>query len=205
MPKTYTFQTYQYSELGDKAKKTAITKLGELSADTDNSDELIDLFSNRLAERHYPHDHIQFSLSSSQGDGVAFYGDVNDVESLARAVLDDTVYEQLRSAIESGEISIRIAPNRHANHYSHYNCMDVNIRYTDSDGIASAVDELETRILNDLRNLSKELEAAGYTLLDSMRTEEYLIEEAEALELEFTKEGKIAYVSRMDATEVVNP
>lgn len=205
MPKTYTFQTYQYSELSDKAKKTAITKLGELSADIDNSNELIDLFSNRLAERHYPHADIRFSLSCSQGDGVAFYGDVNELEALAKAVLDDTVYEQLRSVIESGEISIRIAPNRHANHYSHYNCMDVNIRYTGPDSIAGAIDILETAILHDLQNLSKELEAAGYALLDSIRTEEYLIEEAEALELEFTKEGKIAYVSQMDATEVVNP
>jgi hypothetical protein len=141
-------------------------------------------------------------MISSQGDGVAFYGAVEHAGPLAQAVLGDDAFEKIRAVIESGDLSIRIAPNRHANHYSHYNCMDVNIRYDGSEELAPFVDELETAILADVKELSKELEISGYNFLDSMLTDEHLIEEAEAVEVEFTKAGKFAQLSRLDAVEV---
>jgi hypothetical protein len=59
MPKIYTIQTYQYSELDAKAKKVALDYLHKSQHELDHSIELLDLFSNQLAERHYPFDDIQ--------------------------------------------------------------------------------------------------------------------------------------------------
>lgn len=94
-----TIKIYKFNELNPEAQKRAIQEYRD-SIDWDCESEIIsEGFKIKLNELGLPIDDLEWRLSHSQGDGVAFYGDV-DMSVISRRLLDGenlSLYELIES------------------------------------------------------------------------------------------------------------
>ena len=74
--KTVTYKVYDFNELSDKAKETAIEKWYENEDYPMLTEDLTESCKALLDEKKIKHDELKlyYSLSSSQGDGLCFTG-----------------------------------------------------------------------------------------------------------------------------------
>lgn len=185
MPRKAEITVYKYAELDDKVKARLRESYVRERANETNEFDLKDAFAERLEAKGYPTDKIQWSLSSSQGDGVAFYGKVTP-ECLAK------IFERVELSISSSGFEMIIEETSLSHRYSHANTMLVTISFligteSTSEEIISLVHE---KIIYDVRKTSAELEKLGYELLYPERTDEDTDEEITNLGHEYTADGK---------------
>ena len=145
---------------------------------------VIEHFRNRLASLGYPFRDIEFSLSYSQGDGMAFYGTLfaSDIRVIAKRLLppDSPIFEAFERA-EREEIvfdpSISVERNHFGHHYANYGTMcvrgDARINLFDSsttvelDKYYEEFQDLVKLIRRDVREISKALTLEGYAIQES--------------------------------------
>jgi len=180
---------YNIDELKEKAKKHAIDKIRDVLRTIDQSSEdLKEYFTQELTERGYPVENINWSLGYCQGDGMAFYGTIPDLQKLA-VRLGFTMEE---GTILADSASLKIIKSWFGNHYSHWktmelNCDDLPDATFDSDLFERFSEALE----KDIRKTSQELEAKGYEIIESNESDESCISFAEANEYKFLSTGEI--------------
>lgn len=205
---------YKFEELSDDAKKNAVENY-RISMDWQIESEFItEKFVEKLSDMGYPTDDLEWRLSYSQGDGVAFYGEVDIDKVMDR--LEHKGYDlnyDLYRAIDSKNLTItaRIYRNSFGYHYSHYNTMKVEIDgdsietmmeylygYLDSDTdeyvdkyneIYNFLLDLRDCIHNDIKGVSKQLEKEGYNDIEYYSSDEAITETLIANECEFTEDG----------------
>ena len=144
---TRTQVIYTYDELSDKAKKAVVERWREVAYEHLNSGEILETIQDHilgtLSEGKFAtwdnfngsdrgqsgNLKVEYSLSHCQGDGVAFYGRLyrNDAPRLNWGVLQDNV----------GLNEVRLIRNSHGNHYSHYNCFNLEFYNEDGDLIGT--------------------------------------------------------------------
>jgi hypothetical protein len=92
----------------------------------------------------------------------------------------------------NADASVTIERNSFGHHYSHWNTMSVTIDYhgTETNRRDTLRDELQERIAEDVKQVSRELERQGYAALDV--TDEMVEEHCEANEFQFTATGSLA-------------
>jgi hypothetical protein len=182
------FDVFKYEELGEKAKKRAKEKYGDTF---DYSDCVTSEFECVLQQYGYGDCKLEWSLGYCQGDGVAFYGKV-DVEDWWRK-RGRTLFskEEKRKLLkyykEDSDLSIAICRNSFGHHYSHYNTMYVEVTW----GNKELLELLEGAVLEDIKDISKELARQGYKDLEHYYSEESFAETAEANEWEFFADGTL--------------
>lgn len=138
---------YQLEELSKEAKNKAI----DWYRDTINNDfqheaEFItENFQYELDELNYPSDDVSWSLGYSQGDGMAFYGHI-DNEMMQKIVernkdsMSEKEYKLYRKIVENDYVILGdIGKNSFGWHYSHYNTMNVRL---DGDVIENIIYDL---------------------------------------------------------------
>lgn len=132
---------------------------------------ITDYFREELSNLSYPTNDIRYSLSYSQGDGMAFYGsiDESDAISLAKRLLKGHERAAAVRAIEKG-VEVSIVPNGHALHYAHFNTMNVVVDIADEDELTAyelaSIGAFESALDEDVISTSKLLESEGYELID---------------------------------------
>lgn len=205
---------YKFEELSDNAKKNAIENY-RISMDwIIESDLITEMFKEKLKNMGYPTDDLEWRLSYSQGDGVAFYGEV-DIDKVIERLKHkgyDLNYDLYR-AIDSENLAIiaRIYRNSFGYHYSNYNTMEVEI---DGDSIETMMEylyedldsdtdeyvdkyneiynfllDLKDCIHSDIKDVSKELEKEGYSDIEYYSSDECIAETLIANEYKFTEDG----------------
>ena len=185
--RTHTVQLYDINELSEQAQEKAIDKLRELDYFGVESHDLTDQFKERLEEYGLPTD-VEWSLGYSQGDGVAFYGDV-DVPKLLKTIGE---YDKYAYLIRRYEPSVTLTRNSWGYHYSHFNTMDVDGESREvAPREAEKWKELTALIELRVRSVSKELEKMGYDEIEYRQEKEQIIEMAEANEMEFREDGRL--------------
>ncbi|TDB44294.1 NgrC [Photorhabdus luminescens subsp. mexicana] len=175
-------------------------------------------FQNELIKRGYPENlTIEYSLGYCQGDGMAFYGDlgVDDVKALMKRLfstelgqIDDVsrvrnlmVQEDIENMLfvlrECGSCDLSITRNSYGNHYSHWNCMNIDDKvdftgiFSDEDtmlgtgieGINQKMverwqdnwDSFVLELVNDVKSISKKLQSDGYSLIEASPCEEKVV------------------------------
>ena len=174
---TVTETVFLLDELSDTAREKAIEKMrnvlyewldssqitehlnGELySALTGTYDGHIDTkeLSKRVGLT------VEWSLSHCQGDGVAIYGTLNS---------DDAPNVNWHGA--STAIFTR---NSHGHHYSHENCMTVELFSYDEAGYEIDADKAATEMFAEqFRDLCRELARSGYAAIDDLTSEQEVI------------------------------
>lgn len=201
MPRKYEILTYEYKELSDTAKKVALEELRERAIDWDNSDQITELFQERLELLGYPTDNVGWSLGYCQGDGVAFYGQIETRKVIDRLYASEPERrESILKLWETGLFDMKIT--RSNSHYHHFNTMRVEMSenaYDTDDGFQLA-ESVRDDIQSDVKDVSKELEEIGYKEIEYYTEDATLIDDAEANDIEFTASGKIAKLQ--SATEI---
>jgi|APGre2960657373_1045057.scaffolds.fasta_scaffold37339_1 hypothetical protein len=134
---TRTKVVYTYDELSDKAKKAVVERVREVEYECINSyeveetiqDHVLSVLTESATWDKLSDLKIEFSLNHCQGDGVAFYGRLyrNDAPRLNWGILQDNV----------GLQEVRLVRNSHGNHYSHYNCFNLEFYNEDGDLIGT--------------------------------------------------------------------
>jgi hypothetical protein len=122
---------------------------------------------------------VEWSLSNCQGDGVAIYGTLNS---------DDAPNVNWHGA--STAIFTR---NSHGHHYSHENCMTVELFSYDEAGYEIDADKAATEMFAEqFRDLCRELARSGYAEIDNLTSEQAVLEYLEWSEpRRFTIDGDI--------------
>ncbi len=196
-----TTTVYQFEELDDKAKERARDWYRE---DMDLSDSLRELFEHDVGEAGYPTEKIEWSLGYCQGDGMAFYGRLTE-EDLVRVAerlytQDSDMLKRVRSI--AANISVTVCRNGSGRHYSHYNCMTIEILnevpmephqfllFEAAGDYNIFIDDLENDIQADVKELSKKLEKMGYDEIEYQRSAEQVDQIIIDMQYEFTKAGK---------------
>jgi len=188
MPKKHTLTTYSFNELSDKAKKKAIAVLQQSESENLPAHFVTEMLAEKLEATGYPSDKLMWSLSNSQGDGVAFVGRI-DLDLVVPRLFKGDKAARLLALLEEGHIRIDITTK---GRYCHSMSMLLDLTYSGDDKDVALVDGLEEAILADIRRLSKEMEKIGYDQIDALTSEEAVIESAIANDMEFTKEGTLA-------------
>jgi hypothetical protein len=188
--RAHTVQLFSIEELSEEAQEKAIDKLRELDYFGIDSREIEEDFKQTLEERGLPTDNIEFSLGYSQGDGVAFYGDI-DVEKILKDIGE---WDEWEVFVKKHGFTATSTRNSWGSHYSHWNTMDVELT-EDREFIGayseSRADRLCELIKLRVQSTSKELEKRGYEMIEANQEKDYIIECCEANEMEFREDGRL--------------
>ena len=129
-------------------------------------------FTRQLEKRGYPTDDINYSLNYCQGDGMAFYGDIDEeaLIRLADTLMKGTEKAAVKRAIDKGA-TVTIDRNSCATHYSHYNTMTVIAEACFGEELTdfewASFQSFEQALEEDIKATSKSLEADGYAIADA--------------------------------------
>jgi len=187
---------YNFDELSESAQQTALEWFAQANQECYDPDDLTMVFAETLKEWGFPHDDkaIEYRLSYSQGDGVAFYGTI-DVNQYLRKTQQLTKFRPL---LRSDDMYIEawITRNSFGHHYSHYNTMSVesnveNYEYTLTENQHKLAELLQESLEEHVVHVSQELERMGYAELEYITSREYIVEQIEINEYEFTEDGKL--------------
>lgn len=194
----HTIKLYKFSELDVTAQERAIEKWREDIDWSINSEMISEDFKYDLYEKYdYPNDDVEWSLNHCQGDGVAFYGRVDNVWDLASRLLTQAEFDLLVNHQDDFDLSIEIARNGYANHYSHWNTMDVYFEvYEHEEGVLTdvvrdVIDSFHKLVEQDVKDVSRTLEKEGYDQIEHLESDEYIRQELIENEAEFTSDGDI--------------
>lgn len=115
---------------------------------------------------------VEFRFSYCQGDGVAFYGDLDEdsLVTLCNKLLSGTQKAAVKRAILKG-VTFTIERNSFGYRYAHFNTMELGVcdHYAEelTEFEQSAVEAFEETLIEHIRDTSKELESNGYAILDA--------------------------------------
>jgi hypothetical protein len=173
--KDYIVRRYSFQELEGEAKAKAIEEmrnsLYEMVGESDLTEYLTDMTMEALGGESESI-RLAYSLSYSQGDGVAIYGTIQREDAPDLSWPEGATYVELNR-------------NEWGIHYSHYNSFNVDA-YDEEGEVVEDSKILETQ----LRDLCRELERSGYKYIDGSCTEEVAIERLEDSGDVFTIDGK---------------
>lgn len=179
---------YSFDELSPMAKDRAITNYRHSGAafDQDDTEMLAETFRDQLKEKGLPSDDVRWRLSHSQGDGVAFYGNV-DLKEYLRANKLKSQFPALSRVADDIGANIE----KTTSHYDHYNTMRVyfepQIDLTDRQ--QAELDKLEKLIGEDIKAVSRELEKAGYAEIEYREGDEQIAETLRENDYSFDVDG----------------
>ncbi len=193
--RTIQLTVYTYDELSPKAKEAALSHYHEmLSAGGDYTDNISEMFKQDLAEVGLTSlaDKCYWSLGYCQGDGVAFYGSI-DNDDLAKHNPEFADMLARWVGLNGDDASFWITVDGRYGHYHHWNtmwvCIDHDSRLDNADVLA---DEIRTWVTAYLQRLSRELEANGYAEIEHMNSEESFKDACDANGWEFYSDGSRA-------------
>lgn len=219
MPIEVTVKLYKFNELDDKAKEKARDWFRE-SWDSHDSDDIslairehISIHHGLESEGYEPgtleaEDNdkqslkIWWSLSSCQGDGVAFEGRFS-MDALAKKQPEvRKLVRRLKRFDASYSVQIK-----HFGHYYHWNSMEVEAELYDVRSLreesdahyqarrekaADLVEDLRKTVHELLKDISRDAAKAGYQEIEYKQSNEYVDECIEANEYTFREDGRRA-------------
>ena len=132
------------------------------------SEILPDYFRSRLEEFKLPADDVNFSLSYSQGDGVAFYGEVDLEAFLRKNFPDDPFLIMLlfEGRVDLSSLYCSIYRNQFGYRYSHYNTMEVEVLDEEEQLDPEIVERLGSMVKEKVKEISRTLESEGYEIIE---------------------------------------
>lgn len=187
-----------FDELSEEAKESVIEneKNSGRRFNDDDAAFLTEDFQNQLTEKGFEAVKVFWSLGYCQGDGVAFYGRVYADDLKAKDPEAKKLIERLEKAGE--EISIEITGAN--NWYHHRNSMTVEIDFEnelEEDDLRSRLkialpalrEEFEDYLSEKVKEISTELEKAGYAEIDYRYEDETIRQDLGESENLYEKDG----------------
>ena len=195
------FKVYYFEELSEGAKKKAIEDYRRRGTwEQWDSEDLSGYFKERLMEYGFYNDvEVEFSLGYCQGDGVAFYGEIDFSMWLKNHQDHFTKKELKRLEWLNYEFGIELSTTRNflSYHYSHYNTMDINVEcdyrtdYRHTGQYDEVLQKLEELLKAEVVELSCDFERIGYEEIEYKDSDRYIIDYIIANEYEFMEDGSM--------------
>ncbi len=187
-----TIQIYNFNELSQEAKDTAINNFrGE-------GEVFLDFFNDDCVETAKEHGFegkigLQYSLSYCQGDGLSFSCEWFNSQKL-HEIFVEVLGTGKDKTIETiiNECSFSLVGNNGRYCYSHEK--DLDFCFTDNiyaPNIESVVEKVKEKLVEIYLDLCKELEKRGYDEIDYQYSDEYISNELIEREYEFLENGKL--------------
>ena len=197
--KTIKINVYEFSELDDKVQAQLIEQEKMDLLEFLEMDLFKDYAHEKIKEAGFGSDAdaLEYNLSYSQGDGVAFYGTVYEDET---AVLFDEFLQEKNISITEkfsqfikDNTYFRITRNHRGYRYSHWNTMNVEIEndyfldeieeFTEFETVEEGHEKVDS-LLNDfsvfltkkVQDLSHELETLGYEYIEEQTSDEVALQ-----------------------------
>jgi hypothetical protein len=191
----YLIKRYSFDELNDEAKEKAIEAARNklyMSLESYETEEFLRFKLEEELGANPAEIDIHFSLSYSQGDGVALYGKLNKSEAPNLSWID-------------GVDHIKLVKNSWAHHYSHYNTFNVEFYDENYEEIIySLIGEPAQVLAEQIRNICGTLENYGYRFIEDNYSEKSAIEYiTNNYENVFTIDGTYAPIIVSDTAELV--
>ena len=173
--KDYTITRYSFDELSDDAKETAIAERRDRASNEDISwllemclnDELAELLGTNSPSK--PDLALYFSLSYSQGDGVALDGQITPATAPSLSWPKGAVYGY----------------TKHRGHYYHEHSFTLSLCDEEGEEMESAL------MLEELRDICRKLAREGYSIIEHDQSHENALEWIENNTADdYTAEGK---------------
>lgn len=179
-----TVKLFEFEELPQEVQERVVQRERE-KLDREGwywlSEEISWMFSEMLAERGLPNEDVRFSLTHCQGDGVAFYGDIDiqeyiekneeDLEWLSAALVHEALGDSEGSFLD--KIYAQIEKSRSWHHYDHHNTMVVRVEACDATPEEEELAEgLEAQLQQHVKEVSRELEEHGYRVIEHAQSDE---------------------------------
>lgn len=130
-------------------------------------------FKAYLDSKELPSADVRYSLNWCQGDGVAFYGDV-DKEYVLRIAREHFLangqvrrYRAIDTAFRECSAQIRIDKNRDLHLYDHYNTMEVNFESRPSELSEEDIEVLCKAVESDIEDVSQYLAQRGFSFREA--------------------------------------
>jgi hypothetical protein len=215
-------KVFKFEELSDKSKEVAREWFrNSLNEDFEPYTTWItETFEEELKALSFPHDDVEWRLSHRQGDGVAFYGHIDD-EMMGKIV--ERMYDEYGFLFydlykELTRQDITINANIYRNHfgyrYSHQNTMEVELDCDDIDTIMEYIGDVDYEeneeeyhevyaeiegtlegiksfLSDEVKEVSRKLENIGYQEIEYRYSDESIDENILANGYEFTEDGEI--------------
>lgn len=196
--KTKKITLYRFDELDDEAReKVEEWVMNNLYEDWDLWQDIISTWlEDRLEPLGYPTDRLCYAYTHCQGDGVAFYGKIKKMKKQIDRLFDEEEVEGIKKMFAEIEERLgykidlfgEIEKSKSFHLYDHQNTMvvsvDADISWIDMDGMylddvdleeefRDFLEDLETRLQDDVREVSKKLHSEGYDMIDDVMKEEF--------------------------------
>jgi hypothetical protein len=193
---------FTYEELSDVAKREA-RKWYKNMISNDSSvytQQITEMFSEKLNELGYPTDDIRWSLSHKDDDGVAFYGSVDGwkVCKIARRLLSPRNAHFIKWLnLLGADLKILIERNIYSRRINNSKTMRVEIismgglyrASTDLRRVYSLLADFQKAIENEIRQVSKQLEELGYREIEEQFNDDRIAESITTKGFKFTEDG----------------
>jgi hypothetical protein len=134
---------------------------------------LKDFFKLKLEQSGFGDElEIEYRFSYSQGDGVAFYGPLEEdsLVTLCNKLLSGTQKAAVKRAINKG-VTFKIERNSFGYRYAHFNTMELGVCDYYAEELTefeiSAVETFEETLIEHIRATSKELQSNGYAIIEA--------------------------------------
>jgi hypothetical protein len=197
MPSQRTVTVYKFTELAPKVQQKLIDREIKYLHENFDADYLTDFFKERLEKAGLPHEDVQWSLSSSQGDGVAFYGRFN----LRDYIKENNLALQYSDLTPGVLMDVSAEIVRKGSHrYNHSNSMQLEIipggelTKAEESSLKSLDDHIASHInhiASHIKDVSRELEKLGYSDIEDSTSEERAREQLENNDLEYDEKGHV--------------
>jgi hypothetical protein len=196
---------FKINELTGTAK--AIEWGRQWNAEMFDSDNMTEQLQEH-AEYHHglKTDKCYWSLGHCQGDGVAFYGDI-DLTKLAekqpsvKAILDKLTAMDNTASVKSesrnhrynhwNSMTVEVEVDNNHRNSDDYDNGDEEVRAKMDDAADALAEELRSTVDELLKTISRSTEKFGYECMDAENEDENIIETLEANEIEFDSTGKV--------------
>ena len=204
---TVQIKTFKFNELEGAAREKALEWGRECCQE--DYEFITEIFKEQLIDRGYDLSDIRWSLGCCQGDGMAFYGQV-DLDILAKK--DSHVMHLLRKAArlvkiryrtypvspdceaaqstDCWDFTVSIASNHYGDHYNHFNTMSVSCEVDIHDDPENRLDSYVDGERNHWINPYKKYPPKLYGLSDvALEIEEHIQERVQEISKELEKLG----------------
>jgi len=187
---------YNFNELSDESKQTAISELSDINVGYDWWDYEIGYLKETLENIGFENPEINLSGFHCQGNSASFTANVNNEKLLNSMIYCSNYYDDAKGYHKLIKLSdlFSIKVYRSGSHYSHENTCSIT---WDSSMHGNICNDLLNSAIDDIETLRKDLCCFIYNNLETqyeyLTSDDAIIETIIANEYEFTGDGKLYY------------
>lgn len=193
--KTIEINLYKFAELSKDAQENAISNYRSNQwANGDNLYFFSENCTERLKNMGFINPTVQYSLSSSQGDGLSFSADgYSKMRDIVLSVFG--AHHPKIADFITDNLTIKISGN--TGYYCYASKSDIDV-YLDvyascneTPLIDDAIEKVQASLTDIYLNICEELEKDGYSEIEHEDSDEFISESLIANEYDFTAEGEL--------------